>query len=122
MSSDLEISFLSGCSRAALEKVPVIRIYAPAIEESRKIMTVLVRAGQVCPLCDPKHHPERTDIGAETSRFRRFRGKRQLKPRRVSLFQGPEAQENPGSCGESKWENRNVFVSGRETRGFRRGE
>ena len=45
-----------------------------------------------------------------------------LKPQRVSLFQGSGTQENPGSCVESRWEHRNVFINGRETRGLRRGE
>jgi hypothetical protein len=35
---------------------------------------------------------------------------------------GPGTQENPGSCAESMWENRNVFINYGETRGLRRGE
>jgi YVTN family beta-propeller protein len=55
-------------------KDSVIRSYALAIEESRINLAVPVRTAQVCALCDSKQHPERTDISAETSRFRRPRG------------------------------------------------
>src|SRR5258708_28883680 len=46
----------------------------------------------------------------------------QLKPRRVSLFEDPEHERNPGSSAESMRESSDVFIAGGETRGFRRGE
>ena len=42
----------------------------------------------------------------------------QLKPRRVSLFEDPEHERNPGSCAESMRESNDVFIAGGETRGF----
>src|SRR5260370_38597310 len=45
----------------------------------------------------------------------------QLKPRRVSLFEDPEHERNPGSSAESMRESSDVFIAGGETRGVRRG-
>jgi Reverse transcriptase (RNA-dependent DNA polymerase) len=46
---------------------------------------------------------------------------RQLKLQRVSLVQGAGTKEKPGSCAESMWEHKNVFINGRETRRLGRG-
>jgi hypothetical protein len=49
-----------------------------------------------------------------------FAVSRQIKPRRVNLFQEPGNKRNPRSA-ESAAGEQDVFINGRETRGLRRG-
>jgi hypothetical protein len=70
-------------------------------------------------------HPMR--LQPEKRRFRKMAYSmrsllnRQLKPRRVSLFDDPGHERNPGLA-EPMRESSDVFITGGETRGLRRGE
>jgi hypothetical protein len=73
----------------------------------------------------PSDHPMR--LRPEKRRFRKMAYSmrsllnRQLKPRRVSLFDDPGHERNPGLA-EPMRESSDVFITGGETRGLRRGE